>query len=142
MVDHQSDRCSTGITSPKFSNKVAKWRAFQKANESEEAKQARLNKERDAKSNQRQKHYQNELLNERILHQEQAAVTKAQQRHIRDLNETDETHETRLNYEASRKSLNRHVQHLQESDDIRHARLIQEANAKKEHRDNRKIERN
>ena len=67
------------------------WRARQKATESGEAKQARLNKERDAKSNQRQKHYQNELFNERILRQEQAAVTKVQQRHIRDLNESNET---------------------------------------------------
>ena len=91
MVDHLSDRCSIGITVPRFSNKVAKWRARQKANESEEAKQARFNKERDAKSNQRQKRYENESLNEHILRREQAAVTKAQQRHIRDLNETDET---------------------------------------------------
>ena len=100
MMDHESDRCSTGITSPRFSNKVTKWRARQKATESEEAKQARLNKERDVKSSQRQEQYQNESLNERILRQEQAAITKAQQRHIQDSNETDETHETRMNYEA------------------------------------------
>ena len=81
MVDHLSGRCSTWITDPRFSNKVAMWRARQKANESEEAKQARLNKERDVKSSQRQKQYQNESLNERILRQEQAAITKAQQRH-------------------------------------------------------------
>jgi hypothetical protein len=107
MMDHLSDRCSSGITSPRFSDKVARWRARQKANETEEAKQARLNKERDCKSNQRQKQYQNESLNERIVRQEQAAISKAQQRHIRDMNENDETHEMRMNYEASRKSLNR-----------------------------------
>ena len=70
---------------------------------------------------------QNELLDERILRQVKAAVTKAHQRHIRDLNETDETHETRMNCEAaktlfaSRKNIIRHLQHLQESDDVRHA---------------------
>ena len=96
MVDHQSDRCSSGITSPRFSDKVARWRARQKANETEEAKQARLNQERDCKSNQRQKQYQNESLNERILRQEQSAISKAQQRYIRDMNENDETHEMRM----------------------------------------------
>ena len=109
MGDHPSDQCITGFTFRGSSNKAAMWRARQKANETEEAKQARLNKERDTKSNKRQKRYQSELLNERILRQEQAAVTKAQQRHIRDLNETDETHETRINYEASHENISRHV---------------------------------
>ena len=74
---------------------------------------------------------QNELLNEGLFRLEQAAVSEAHQRHIRDLNETAETHETRGNYEASRRNISRHVQHFQESDDVRHARLIQEAIAKK-----------
>ena len=90
--------------------------------ESGEAKQARLNKERDAKSNQRQKHYQNEFLNERILRQEQAAVTKVQQRHIRDLNESNETRHTRLNYDADRKSISRHHLQSEESDEVRQAK--------------------
>jgi hypothetical protein len=78
MGEHPSDRCLTGFTFRGSSNKMAMWRARQKANETEEGKQARLSNERDAKSNQRQKRHQNELLNERIARQEQAAVSKAQ----------------------------------------------------------------